>query len=223
MTQRLVMFVALCSLWIFISGCNKNDNPTAPTTSRDVIMPLSVGNQWIYIQTDSIWVSGQIILDTVTWQITHDTTIQNEKWYVLEESRLYPLFPVPGDNSVKNRSAIFINRADGLWIGPHGPGLPFSPYLSVKYPASVNDSWQLPRWDYYDPQYSPTVISTNAPVDVPAGQFICSEIEYKDSLNHVLGKSYYAINIGFIKNESGLGMTRRLELLSYTILKMSTQ
>jgi hypothetical protein len=84
MTQRLVMFIAMCSLWIFISGCKKNDNPTAPATSQDVIVPLSVGNQWISLVTDSNAASGRFIMDTITVQITRDTTIQNENWYVVE-------------------------------------------------------------------------------------------------------------------------------------------
>jgi hypothetical protein len=214
------MFIALCSFWFFISGCKENDNPTASTTSRDVIVPLSVGNQWIYIVTDSTAASGRFIQDTVTMQITHDTTIQNEKWYVVE-SQSHPF--IPTDATKKYSTAIWINRADGLWVGPHDPGIPFSAYLSIKYPASVNDSWQHPRGDDSYPIIIPTVTSTNARVDVPAGQFICYEIEYKDSVTLVPGKTYYAINIGFIKSEPGLGQTIRQELLSYTILKMSTQ
>jgi hypothetical protein len=217
MTQRLVMLVALCSFWFYFSGCKENDNSTASLTSWDVIVPLSVGNQWIYLVTDSTASSGRFIVDTITVQIIRDTTIQNEKWYMAERhSHTF----IPTDASKKYNTALWINRADGHWVGPYGPGMQFLLYLAVKYPASVNDSWQLPQWDYTYPIITPTVISTNVRVDVPAGQFVCYEIEYRDSVTLVPSKAYYAINIGLIKSEPELGQTIREELLSYTILKM---
>lgn len=216
MTQRLVMFAALCSL--FISGCKNNNEPTASTTSGDIIVPLSVGNQWIYLVTDSTSPSGRFITDTLITRITHDTTIENEKWYVVENTS-HPF--IPTDNVKKYSSALWINRADGNWVGPYGPGMSFSPYLSIKYPSSVNDSWQLPRWADSYPLVTLTVISTNTPVDVQAGHFTCYEIEYRDSVTAVPSRAYYAINIGFIKSDPEKGHTIRQELLSYSLLKMS--
>jgi hypothetical protein len=220
MTQRLSMFRVLCSFWISIPGCGTNHNPPAPAAIRDIIIPLSVGNQWIYLVTDGTASSSRCVRDTVMSQISHDTTIQNEKWYVVE-SHSHP--SIPSGNTKKYSTILWLNRTDGLWAVPLRPGMQFPPCLVVKYPASVNDSWQIHGWLDSDIILTPTLVSPTTRVDVPAGQFVCNKIEYRDSLSLLPAKSYYAINIGLIKSEPEPGETIREELLSYTILKMSTQ
>jgi len=87
------------------------------TTENSGIMPLAVGNKWVYDVTISDTVNDhQEYNDSIA--IIDDTLVGNEMWFKDQMGRLYT------------------NRADGLWQLTSG-----QPMLLVKYPANVGDSF----------------------------------------------------------------------------------
>ncbi|GEM_PF-1524189 len=121
----------------FLPGCHDDPlHPQPPVISNnsDGMVPLKVGNEWIYryFMYDTSGNEIATFLDTVA--VERDTIIGNERWY-----RVPRLKPADADFF-----DFYTNRIDGLWvlqrvIGPNSDTA-FS-YLTFKYPTQPGDSW----------------------------------------------------------------------------------
>jgi hypothetical protein len=130
--------------------------------SSSEILPLAVGNSWIYAITafDSL---GNVLGNGIdTSIVSRDTTIDNETWYILY-----------------NRGApvnLGINRSDGYWsravtLSPNTTNIATlgDPYLSAKFPTATGQVF------VNETGYSTVVLDTDTTVTVPAGTFRCYE------------------------------------------------
>lgn len=113
--KQIVIFT-LCLSFLFLSsiftGCNRQ------STEGD-ILPLAIGNQWIY--STGITDGGIQRYDTVT--VVKDTMINNEKWFYLK-------------HSAQQISWILLNKSDGLHIFDRDKG---SSGLFLKYKSQKGD------------------------------------------------------------------------------------
>jgi hypothetical protein len=117
------------------------------TTGAGSIMPLDIGNKWMFNLAVFDTISGDSVVSLDSTKIMRDTTILDEQWFI--------------DNHGKIRT----NRISGLW-GVSGGG---DRYLFLKFPASVDESYQA------DPDLGETITvqSINVLVGVPQGNHIC--------------------------------------------------
>ena len=213
MSKEKLLFglIALALFVTLISSCKKDDNPVGanPPIGDSYIWPLKLGNVWIYKITeyDTAGIIIQARFDTT--KILRDTTISNEKWYQLSESRYF-----------------LTNRTNGLWALDLSLPSP-SPELLLKYPGLVGDGW-----NYRVPGGGPdslrvTIVSTSTPITVPAGNYSCYFYRFTEQSLPTRAKSedYFAPNVGPVLEEyfesttsGSLYKKRRLELISYTLL-----
>ncbi|MBN1213218.1 MAG: hypothetical protein JXA92_11645 [candidate division Zixibacteria bacterium] len=172
--MRKIIALLLAGLLIIPFGCSDDDDDD---TSIKVIMPLAVGNQWSYrsFVQDSLGVQRDTTLLDLT--IYNDTVINDIHWYITTDEYPYKV------------SSLIAHRDDGLWA--YGP----PPYLIIKYPAEIFDTWTTPGGAYEYKLTAKGVILT-----VPAGTFSC----YK-YISHASGSedstlNYYAPGYGLIKS-----------------------
>ena len=186
MQAKVIFFSLLLGTVFFLNACKKEDNPVnqGGTTTATVLMPLKLGNQWIYrsISLDSLGVVQHV--DTSTFKIVRDTLIQNERWYFI------------GRDSTARE--LLTNRTDGLWyMSLHSTGtIAQAAVLFAKYPANVNDSWLGPD--------SSTVklITNNLAVTVPQGTYTCYQYSYTNKRTGAVEQSkYFPPGRGFVKDE----------------------
>ena len=128
--------------------------------SSSEIIPLALGNRWIYTITafDSLGIALGSSIDTSV--VSRDTTIDNETWYILY-----------------NRGApvnLGINRTDGYWsrtvtLSPGSTNIAAlgEPYLSSKFPATVGQVFAN------ETGYTSLVLDADTMVTVAAGTFEC--------------------------------------------------
>ncbi|MBX2989832.1 MAG: hypothetical protein KF749_01545 [Bacteroidetes bacterium] len=140
----------LIGAMVFFVSCSKDTEPTATgTNGTDVILPLKVGNQWIYQLTYSD--TTRPSYDTIA--VTRDTLIGTEQWFLVRDLRFFSF-------GVGPRETWWTNRSTGLWGRDSGVS-----WLEWKFPASVGDSYLRPDGD------TVRILATNVPISVPAGRF----------------------------------------------------
>jgi hypothetical protein len=131
MKIKWVLLIVLSLIVAVLTGCKKDDNPVNTDTVTGALMPLKIGNFWVF-ETTYYDTSGSIMgVDTTGFMVVRDTTINNEKWYF-----------IGFDSTAKE---MISNRSNGLWYArlASGTDSAIAPYLYAKYPASVNYSWLL--------------------------------------------------------------------------------
>ena len=185
--MRLYMVFILSLLFV---SC-KSEEPTLEqeiTLDTSVIMPLKVGNTWLY-RTVILDTSGNV-LSTVhdTVAIVRDTTIGQERWLV------------------NNLGSHYTNRTDGLWGTIQSGSQPIQFVHLAKYPASTNERYPMDPNLYY--WHWIRVLSVDSVATVPLGQFRSYVYE-----SGALGSLFYVPGLGQIMNLRDGGLSRR-ELLA---------
>lgn len=154
--MRLVLLLLLTTL-LMSSGCDRSRGILDNSSSGEII-PLKVGNRWVYKLTQFDEEGDVLGSDQYAARVDRDTVLNNETWYFLVDA---------------NRIlALATNRADGYWVrevtvlagAVVGVG---EPYLSAKYPATVGEMYPN------DDDYVTTVTSTGTEVSIPAGAHDC--------------------------------------------------
>jgi len=102
-----------------LSGCKDDESPTSVQPRPDVIVPLTVNNQWTYRRTFFDSTGTVTSVDTFMNYVRRDTIIQGETW----ASTSYW-------GSCRNNS-------DGYWF------YYLQPVLQYKYPAAAGDFFML--------------------------------------------------------------------------------
>lgn len=188
-----------------LMSSNNNTNSAAAAPAPTYIVPLAVGNQWT-TRTSLRDGLGKLISSSIqTSRILRDTTLDGERWFVEEFSA-----------SDESPSTTFLctNRPDGFYKFRSG-----APLLSVKYPASVGDSFHGIGGDA-------KVLSTNEKVTVPKGTFVC--YHYSVSLRGpAMGRvtMCYSPGVGLVSTEAvtlgpnnvSTAFTHTVELVDYVI------
>ena len=128
---------------LLMAGCSNNN----PETS--VILPLNVGNQWIYKVTNPDD-SNKVFFDTLS--VSKDTLVNKEKWYIITHT---------WENSFK---LILQNQADGLHLIDYYN----TPRIFLKYKAVPGEIYSPGKRDD-----SVKIISVNEKVKTIAGEFEC--------------------------------------------------
>lgn len=133
--------------------------PNARPSNANEILPLAVGNRWVYDVTvsDSL---GEIQFQFVDSNaVDRDTLINGERWYII----------MRGNTNL----GLGANRMDGYWarnlppwdsltISDVGPA-----YLAAKFPAALGETF------LNIDNLITKVLSTDTTVEVPAGSFSC--------------------------------------------------
>jgi hypothetical protein len=192
---------ALAAVLVTLASCTSTTEPQAPS----VILPLTVGNMWIGRATDYRPDTVRIRLDTI--MVEKDTVIDGER------------------RSLFNFQNGYLNRSDGAYfwaLGPDG-----APTLLYKYPAAAGDEV---RYAFATGQGNDSirasirVLSTNEPVTVPAGTFICHHYYRSSNFGQYDSHVYLAPGVGFIKSIAipkegphGLADSSQWELVGVTI------
>ena len=202
--KRLKMFIQFFVLFLFLIpfiGCNKDDDISNSISSVSLV-PLKVGSQWIYRNTnyDTLGNVQQIFLDTV--KISGDTTIEGVNWYKIDADSIF-----------------YTNKSNGFWvmyIYSSGP-ISNTQSLIAKYPAEVMDYWPIPLGIQVQ------LLDIGSNYSVPAGRYSYYKYSYTDTIKHALLQyKYFSAGTGMIREEDFFQcynnkniLVRTSELLSF--------
>jgi hypothetical protein len=124
------------------------------------IIPLAIGNSWIYTTTVFDSLGNELGSSTDTSVVSRDTTIDQETWHIL--------------NYRGKPSNLGINRSGGYWsrtvtLSPGTDRIASlgEPYLSSKFPATVGQVFDN------ESGYSTLVLDSDTVLTVAAGSFKC--------------------------------------------------
>jgi hypothetical protein len=207
--MKYFSFIAVLFL-ILISGCKKDDSPVNQDTTA-VIMPLAVGNQWVFI--DSVFnESGALALvDTATLGITGKKNVayEGKSVEVFYWNWIYKETPDP---------IIWLCRNDAEGLNSYGLLASDSSYSLkksqwIKYPAAVGDSWKNYSFVYDDsakfflPDTSVySCVSTNEKIKTAKGEMECYNYNFK----RIFSDGNYDLNMYFVKNVGYVGLTIKI-------------
>ncbi|MEW5796869.1 MAG: hypothetical protein AB1772_10990 [Candidatus Zixiibacteriota bacterium] len=181
---------------ILLAGCDSSDKSTNPTPPKQ-ILPLTVGNFYVY-ENAVLDSAGSVIgADTVIWTVAKDTIIQNERWYIMTV------------NGVRDPEVSLptTNRGDGLWVdGPSG-------FLLFKYPAAVNDT-------VFFGSDTSTVESIHDTITVPAGTFECINYKWVGSRDEdrAYQYHYFSPGVGHVKTDEYYRTTSEFVYVRYRMV-----
>lgn len=195
---------------IVFAGCKKDDSPVSQDTSA-VLMPLSVGNQWVYV--DSIFTeSGALdIVDTVTLGITGKRTVVYEGKNV-EVFYWNWIYKGVADQLIW----LCRNESDGL--NSYGLQASESNYVLkksqwLKFPVNVGESWKNYSFVYSDSTKTFTAdtslytcTSVNEKVKTAKGEYEC----YSYLLRRVFPEGTYEIYMYMSKNVGYVGLVTKI-------------
>ncbi|MBM2816357.1 MAG: hypothetical protein HW421_3119 [Ignavibacteria bacterium] len=159
-SKRAVLLSLLIIL--FVTSCKNpeelDDNLRITPLTGSVIMPLNIGNTWIYKVTEMDTVSGQTTnyFDTIT--ITEVYTFSNEKWFGTNKNLLFANKPA----GMMQREGKHFSYAD-------------SSFLYYKYPSKTGELYPLPSFIENGDSFaiSREVSSNNEIINTPAGSYDC--------------------------------------------------
>jgi hypothetical protein len=165
---------------LFLGGCSDLSEPCIPTKTSGPILPLAVGNQWIYqvtIYKDEYGGIGSISRDTIS--ISFDTLVKGEKWYFL------------GPNSLVGFVGFCTNRPNGLW--GMEPVSADSQITALIYPNPTFTG------DSTSSQHPTVTLSVDSSISVPYGCFFS---------NHYIVAPYDQSPYDWFMTQ-GVGLVRR--------------
>ncbi|MBI2429450.1 MAG: hypothetical protein HYV29_11775 [Ignavibacteriales bacterium] len=210
-TIGIIPSLAIIFIALNFSSCKSNF--TSSNDDIEGILPLAVGNTWIYRTNYSFGVpsiDSTFQMDTMT--VVRDSMIGNERWFAIHYS-LSASHQITGEN-------YYINRIDGLYIlylsqqfGSHQD--PSIDHL-IKYPSNIGDSIVN----------SGSIIKLTSMTDtvtVDQAQITCHTYQvYNSARDTTVGYNliYLNPNVGIVKTDTysssnKLGSSRRL--LTYSL------
>ncbi|MFH1700704.1 MAG: hypothetical protein ABIE07_08975 [Candidatus Zixiibacteriota bacterium] len=155
---------------------------TAPPLAGVDLMPLKIGNSWVYELSTMDTLTGELSVSKIdTFRVERDTVLDGETFYFI--------------SGMGPRGTLATNREDGFWImGPMG-----QPIMLAKFPGLDGDDFSM--------TLGPTVISNRLDkagleIEVPAGKF------YSYKYSQVMGPmrrttyNYFAPGLGLVKMET---------------------
>jgi hypothetical protein len=162
-----------------ISCTKKNDPgvrfPLIPSASG-VILPLNIGNQWIYSNTNYDSTGKGIDSSIYTQKVESDTLINNRKWYLLNHQ---------WQTNLTNGLYYFDNGRQNLWY---------------KYPGAAGEKYKIITM--LNDTLNFEVININELLTVKAGTFTTYHYRYVFTGLPVNIDLWYAPNIGLIRSDA---------------------
>lgn len=223
-------FVIIFCALVFFASC-KNNPIVESKEKKDHIMPLTVGNRWIY---EIFYSYGKG--DTIIWEVLNKTDMDIKGSKVTAYGMNYYLRgSLPPDYQW-----LYTNSSDGLYVlgGLTKTDTFVTKYLKQKYPATKEDSYQVPRLVYsrsneifyIKDTLMFSLVSTSDTLETPAGKFTgCYVYNYRiKQADDVSGfddfHDYFVPGVGLVgtivrtvvRNQPG-GITYKLLLSSYSI------
>ena len=191
MTSSKPSLALYATIALLILSCSKD--PASPFASNSIIMPLAIGNQWVYHVTQyQHYTKTQI--DRIDTSVVYRSTLEGtDSTYWISNLELAIWW-----------SPSFLNRADGLYIIDHsgpktvgGSGPPLVEHF-VKYPTFPGDSI---RFRYMTIRTS----SVGAKVASDAGEYACVGYDAWQNDTVHLGTFWVAPNIGIVRSWQLMG------------------
>ena len=197
MRKYSAIIIGMLGTYLFMfTGCTSSNQPSSTALS---LMPLAVGNQWVYRVT-SLDTNGVVTgVENDTIRVLKDTTFGGQTCYVLSSL------------NTDRSPGYFQSRSDGIWA-PSGNSYAMQKWFS--YPAKVGDTTMIYSHD-------PVVVrNVDTLVAGPGGAWRCCVY----NLDNVFIE-YYAPGVGLCREEfwyESLPSIRnynyeRRELLSYSL------
>ena len=208
--MKKIIILILMAAMVGCGGDNKEsetaDIENQPATAAEIgdttqIMPLALGNSWIYQYS---------LFDTVikefkpisvdTFLVTGDTVVDDETWYFVK--------------TMTPEGGRVINRSDGLWQYRQE----VEPFLFLKFPVEKGDE--------YVTMIGPTQVvnrvnGVGVDISVPAGQFKCYKYSHFVKQHNLVVDFYYQPGVGGVKMElyvhTGMKPVSKHELLEYDL------
>ena len=111
-----VIIISIVVIIVIVVGCRKDDILVNPQSESNGIIPLAVGNQWIY-SLNAYDTTGNVAISTsTTYQVVSDTVHNGIRWFHLS-------------NFYCTNQNLGLFSSDGL--------------LALKYPAAARDSFYV--------------------------------------------------------------------------------
>lgn len=203
--MKLNLFFMGILCYCLFNSCE--DQITDIPINESTIIPLSVGNYWIYTQK----VNGfPELTDTAKVAITGNSIIdyQGEKYSVWLWTKYHP-----GTNEPLDYSWLLWNGPTGLYImgGISGSDTLIRKGLYLKYPAYVGENWDVINIGYHltnnefiiTDTVNYSCVATNELFDTPVGNFYCYVFHWRekpedDVQEFWLHYIYCAPNFGYV-------------------------
>lgn len=197
MKRNIILFIVAPMMALFLHFCT-DVTSTMPIQQTPVIMPLAIGNYWIYkfgdVDSSGAWINSTF--DTLT--IIKDTIVDNERWFIRNETN-------PSNKFAFNM--YLINRTSGLLMRNYIMG--DSKHL-ITFPAQKGNISIISTADTgRSVAFCVKVIDLDVPVNVPKGAFLC--YKYAEGLGNNWDSTafspiidvcnYYAVGVGKAKSE----------------------
>ena len=184
--KHLTFLILIASTYLFLS-CSGGSSSTSPVTVFD-ILPLTSGNYWTY--------NAYLGIDTVNRHAVDSAVVGTSR--TLQQILCYPLTTwqsVNGGAMTQYPTYYLFNRTDGLHSFVDTTSSTGT-VLSVKYPVSVGDSWDVGNFAHMTCQSLTDSIST------PAGTFtdcMRSRSSYSNSTSYSI--VWHKPGVGEIRQE----------------------
>jgi hypothetical protein len=173
--HTITRLLAALSVLLVVAGCGGDDDPAGPEPASGVIVPLAVGNKWIYDVYDFPPVGDPVqTLDSIV--VVGDSTVGAETRYRLNLG-----------------TEQMVNRGNGLWYKPSGTD---QLYLQFAYPADVGAGWAAGVGG----EISMTLVSKSAAITVPEGTYVCWQY-VAEIIPTGITVYYVAPNVGIIRSD----------------------
>jgi len=159
-----------------LASCTNGDSPTGTGSLTNVIVPLKLGNSWMYSATSYDENGVGYAWLPYTLELLQDTILNNETCYFIGGER-----------------TLVVNRYDGLWGFDLGT---IPQYLVLKYPSSEGYTYSTGS----EREYTITVHNRDTSVAVASGRYSC----YLYLARHVSGseiQAFVAPNTGIVMAE----------------------
>jgi hypothetical protein len=169
--MRYVQFILLPLIVFVLIGCSEDDsNPTTPAETK-VLMPLAVGNYWIYDSYN--YANGMLQRRDLDTTIITATLTDDDGFLWFMHAGWLP----------------YRNSAYGLEMAYGG--------LRFKYPATLGDRIEFPTSD----PYAIEVINLDTLVTTPLGDFNCIRYSFGELNSTSRTFDCYCPGVGLVRKD----------------------
>lgn len=203
--MKKVTFLFICTI-LFFTGCKKDSsNPETPG-SGTVIVPLAVGNNWIY--TDSLFNTSTGAFVQAGASKLGITGKQTISYHGQTREVFWWNWYNYSSNSYSTDNFLVGNESDGFssygWA-PNSTPIITERSFAIKYPCSVGDTWQTINYRYtsqtnyyaHDTEFV-TCTSLDQVVATPSGSFHCIVMKRVYSVDKSFTFMYVSPGVGII-------------------------